>query len=114
MAISEFEIFKIKKAAKKFCNARNDKYPSDQFYIDYRLEDQTLYFFEIRSHWNDPEKQIEIMAAKCRYIKKDSLWKLYWQRQNMRWQLYEPNGTNKELDSLLKEVWEDSLACFWG
>ena len=114
MAISEFEIFKIEKAAEEFCSDRNKYYPPEQLYIDYRIEEQALYLFEVRPKWDDPEIKIEIMVAKLWYIKKESIWKLYWQRQNMKWQQYEPNGTNQEMAPLLKEAWDDPHACFWG
>ena len=64
MAISEFEIFRVEKAAKKFCSDRNKNYPPDQLYIDYRLEDQVLYLFAVRPKWNDPAIKIEAMVAK--------------------------------------------------
>ena len=114
MAISEFEIFKVEKAAKKFCLERNKNYPPDQLYIDFKLEDQALLLFEVRPKWNDPTIKIEIMVAKFLYIKKDKIWKLYWQRQNMKWQYYEENGSNTHLEPLLKLVWDDANACFWG
>ncbi len=114
MAISEFEIYKVEKAAKEFCADRNINYPPDQLYIDYRLEDQQLYIFEVRPKWNDPSVKIEIMVAKVWYIKKESVWKLYWQRQNMKWSPYEPNSSNNELKPLLTEVWEDHGNCFWS
>ena len=47
MAINEFEIFKVEKAANKFCSEPNKHYPPDQLYIDYRLEDQTLFLQRI-------------------------------------------------------------------
>ena len=114
MAISEFEIFKVEKAAKNFCDDRNKHYPPDQLYIDFKLDDQQLFLFEVRPKWNEPSVKIEIMVAKLWYIKKESIWKLYWQRQNMKWHLYEPNGSNKELEPLLAEVWNDPHGCFWG
>lgn len=114
MAISEFESFKVEKAAKKFCENSNKYFPRDQLYIDYRLEGQQLFLFEVRPKWNDPSVKLETMVAKLWYIKKESIWKLYWQRQNMKWDLYEPNGINKELDPLLAEVLNDRYGCFWG
>jgi len=114
MAISEFEIFKVDKAAKKFCADRNMNFPPDQLYIDYKLEDQALYLFEVRPRWDDPTEKLELMVAKILYVKKDKVWKLYWQRQNMKWQLYEDEGVNSQLEPLLKIVWEDAHACFWG
>ncbi len=114
MAISEFEIFKVEKAANEFCGERNKNYPPDQLYIDFKLEDQTLYLVEVRPKWNDPSVKTEMMLAKFLYIKKDKVWKLYWQRQNMTWLIYEPDGVNKHLEPLLKLVWDDIHGCFWG
>ncbi|HHZ68959.1 MAG TPA: DUF3024 domain-containing protein [Methylococcaceae bacterium] len=113
MAISEFEIFKVEKVAKEFCSKRNVNFPPDQLYIDYRLEDQVLYLFEVRPRWDEPNIKAETMVAKLWYIKKDKLWKLYWQRQNMKWHLYE-GGINKNLEPLLVQVNEDNYGCFWG
>ena len=114
MAISEFEIFKVEKLAKEFCSDRNKNFPPDQLYIDYKLENQTLFIFEVRPQWNDPDIKVEIMVAKISYIKKEKIWKLYWQRQNMSWKLYEPNPVSESLESLLIELSKDPLECFWG
>ena len=114
MAISEFELFKVESAAKKFCGDRNQHFPPEQLYIDYKMEEQTLYILEVRPKWNDPTEKTELFVAKFTYVKKDKIWKLYWQRQNMKWQQYEPNGVDKHLESLIKIVSEDPQGCFWG
>lgn len=114
MAISKFEAFRVEKEANEFCNKRNGNFPRDQLYIDFRLEEQVLYLFEVRPKWDDPDTKIEIMVAKLRYIKKEMVWKLYWQRQNMKWCLYEPDGVNRELTPLLTQVSDDQYGCFWG
>jgi len=113
MTISEFEIYKVEKVAKEFCSKRNKNYPPDQLVIEYKLEDQTLYLVEVRPRWNDPSKKTEKGVAKLRYIKKEKLWKLYWQRANMNWLLYEKNGTNEQLEPLLEIVWDDNHGFFW-
>jgi hypothetical protein len=51
VAISEFKIFKAEKAAKQFCVDKNKLFPPEQLYIDYRMEDQTLYFMEVLLMW---------------------------------------------------------------
>jgi len=114
MAISEFEIFKVEKSAKQFCDNRNKNYPPDKLYIDYRLEGQSLFLLEVRPVWNDPSRKTEMDVAKITFIKKESLWKLYRQRQNMKWQLYDPKSNSKDLEVLLKEIWDDPMGCFWG
>ncbi|MEO1929450.1 MAG: DUF3024 domain-containing protein [Gammaproteobacteria bacterium] len=114
MAVSEFEIFKVEKAAKEFCSERNKNYPPDQLYIDFKFEDQALFLIEVRPKWNDPAVKTEMMFAKLRYIKKEKQWKLYWQRQNKTWLLYEPDGINQHLEPLLQLVWNDKHGFFWG
>ena len=114
MAISEFEVFKVEKAAKQFCVNKNKPFPPEQLYIDYRMEDQTLYFLEVRPKWDDPTTKTEIPVAKFIYIKKDKVWKLYWPRQNSKWQQYAPDGINQHLEPLFKIVSEDLKGFFWG
>ena len=114
MTISEFEIFKVEKAAKKFCEDKNKPFPPEQLYIDYRVEDQNLYFLEVRPKLDDPTKKTEILVAKFMYIKKNKVWKLYWPRQNSKWQQYGPDGTNQHLEPLFKILNEDINGCFWG
>ena len=114
MAISEFEIFKIQKMLSQFCANRNKYYPPDQLLINYRIEDQSIYIFEIRPHWKNPSEKLESMTAKIQYVKSKSLWKLYRQQQNLKWNLYEPFESSKDLSEVLKIIDEDAHGCFWG
>lgn len=114
MAISEFETFKIEKLASQFCAARNKHFPPEQLKICYRVEDQDLYIFEVRPHWKNPEISTELMTAKIKYIKSKSIWRLYWQRQNMKWVSYEPMESSSDLSLLLEEIEKDPFGCFWG
>ncbi|MGC3835476.1 DUF3024 domain-containing protein [Moritella viscosa] len=95
MAISEFELYKVEKLAKSFCSIKSQNFPREYLYIDYIIKDQ-------------------ILVAKFTYVKKDKIWKLYWLRQNLKWQVYESEGINQYLDPLLEIVQEDRQACFWG
>lgn len=114
MAISEFELYKVEKLAKHFCAIKSQNFPREQLYIDYKIEDQTLYFLEVRPMWNDLTKNIELLVAKFTYVKKHKIWKLYWLRQNLKWQAYEPDGINQHLEQLFEIVHEDKQDCFWG
>ncbi len=111
MAISEFEIFKIEKAAQQLCQKKNNKMPTDQLHIDYRLDNQILYIFEVRPRWDKPSEKLELMVAKLRYVKSSGLWKLFWLRQTMKWQLY---SSSRDLMVLLNQVEVDQNGCFWG
>jgi len=114
MAISEFEIFKTDKLAAKFCSDRSAHFPPDQLKICYKIEDQDLYITEVRPRWNKPDETTEMMVAKAKFIKSKGIWKLYWQRQNMKWVVYEPMESSSELSELLDEIGKDPHGCFWG
>ena len=72
MAINEFELFKVEKSAKRFCAGKSQRFPREQLYIDYKMEEQTFYFIEVRPMCNDPTKNSEVLVAKFIYIIKVS------------------------------------------
>ncbi|MFT5084029.1 MAG: hypothetical protein ACI9Y1_002081 [Lentisphaeria bacterium] len=82
--------------------------------IAYRIEDQSVVFFEIRPVWKKPESKVEISIAKTTYVKKQKVWKVYWQRQDPKWHGYEPCPEVKYLEEFLSLVHEDTEAYFWG
>ncbi len=114
MVTSEFEIFKVEKIASAFCAERNKHFPPDELRIDYRVEGQNLFVFEVRPRWDNPNVTIEIMVAKLNYKKSKQIWKLYCQRQNMQWVLYEPFDSSKDLQVLFAEINKDRHGCCWG
>jgi len=114
VTISEFELFKVEKLAKNFCANKNKNIPRELVFIDYKMEQQNLFLLEVRPLWDNPTKKTETLIAKFTYVKKDKVWKLYWRRQNMKWQQYLPGGINQHLEPLLNIVTEDQQGCFWG
>jgi len=52
--------------------------------LSFRLKDQSVEIFEIRLLWNNPEKIIEESVAKATYVKSKKIWKLYWQRADLK------------------------------
>ena len=59
-------------------------------------------------------KKIEEMVAKATYVKRANEWKIYWQRADMKWHLYEPFPTARTLQEFLDVLEEDHHRCFWG
>jgi len=47
-------------------------------------------------------------------VQKENKWKIYWQRADLKWHLYEPNKEVKTIKTFIKIVDEDKLGCFWG
>lgn len=115
MAISEFEIKRCEKELEKFLELRRPpKHIRGQLDISYRFENQSVELFEIRPQWKNPDKKLEIPFAKVTYVKKEKLWKIYWQRQDLKWHRYVPAPSVQYFEEFLSVVNEDTHACFFG
>ena len=52
--------------------------------------------------------------AKATYVRTQKIWKIYWQRADLKWHSYEPVPTVKTIDAFCAAVEEDPYGCFWG
>lgn len=82
--------------------------------IGYRIEDQSVYIFEVRPRYNNPEIYYETPIAKTTYIHTKSRWKIFWMPSDIKWHGYEPKMFVKTIQEFLTIVKEDKLGCFWG
>ncbi len=115
MAISEFEIKRCEKLAGAYVEKhRPPAYIRNEVDLSFRVKDQSIEIFEIRPVWNNPDKKIESMVAKTTYVKKTGLWKVYWQRADLKWHSYEPTPEVKTLEDFLALVDKDEHSCFNG
>jgi len=115
MTISEFEVKKYEKAIEKFMErCRPPAHIRNKVDLGYRIDNQSIEIFEIRPQWKDPSEKTEIPVAKATYVKTQKLWKVYWQRADLKWHSYEPLPTVRILDEFLNAVDEDQYACFFG
>ena len=115
MSFSEFEQKKIEKAVGGYIEEKRP--PAnirDEVDLNYRIKGQSVEIFEIRPSWNNPEKIIEEPIAKATYVKKHKIWKIYWQRADLKWHGYEPNPETKNIEQFVAIVEEDEYSCFWG
>ena len=85
----------------------------DRLDLGYRIENQSIFIFEIRPHWDVPQKKIETPVAKTTYVKSKQQWKAYWMRGNLKWYPYDPPVFNS-LQAFLEEVDTDPKHCFFG
>jgi hypothetical protein len=100
---------------KKFLEARRPPpHVRGQLDFGYRIEGQSVELFEIRPEWRNPEKKTKIPFAKATYVKKEKHWKIYWQRQDLKWHLYQPMPEVQFFEDFLALVSEDAHACFFG
>ena len=115
MALTEFERKRIDRLAAAFVEKRRPpKHIRDQLDLGYRISRQSLELFEIRPAWNSLIEQLEEPVAKATYVRKSNTWKIYWQRQDLRWHRYDPDPEVDSLEDFLAIVDADEYACFWG
>ena len=115
MAISEFEEKRCEKLMREYIETRRPPaHMRKEIDLSFRVKDQSVEIFEIRPLWNDPEKIIEGAIAKATYVKSKKLWKLYWQRADLKWHSYEPVPEVKTLEEFINVVEKDKYSCFYG
>ena len=115
MGFSEFEIKRIEKAVAKFMEKRRPAhYIRDQIDFGFRNKGQSLELFVIRPRWNNPSEKTESAIAKTTYVKTKRIWKIYWQRQDLKWHGYQPKPEVNTVEEFLAVVDQDSHACFFG
>ena len=80
----------------------------------YRIEDQSVYIFEIRPRYDKPEIILETPIAKTTYVHTKKRWKIFWMRADLKWHGYTPHLYVRDIKDFLKIVKEDPHGCFWG
>lgn len=115
MALSEFEIKKIENVMEGYVNKhRPPAHIRHELDLSYRINGQSIEIFNIRPLWNDKSKTIEEPIAKTTYVKTQRIWKIYWQRADLKWHGYEPHPEAETLEEFLSVVEKDEYCCFHG
>lgn len=86
----------------------------DQVDLSYRIEEQSVVLFEIRPRMMKSSEKFELPIAKATFVRTQSLWRVYWQRADLKWHTYDPTPTVRTLHEFLKLVETDQHGCFWG
>ena len=83
--------------------------------IGYRISGQSVEIFEIRPAWRgEPGETMEQAVAKTTFVKTQGIWKIYWQRADLKWHRYEPDAEAPDLETFIKVVERDEYCCFYG
>ena len=115
MALSEFEIKRCEKLVGQYVeNRRSPLHIRNELDLDFRINGQSVEIFEIRPAWREPGVKIESPVAKTTYINTQKIWKIYWQRADMKWHRYEPDPEVKKIEDFLAVVERDEYGCFYG
>ena len=115
MAFSEFEQKRYEKVVGEYIETRRPPAEvRDQVDLSFRVEKQSVIIFEIREIWNDRERKVESPIAKATYVISKKIWKIYWQRADLKWHSYEPTLETRSIEEFLSVVENDEYHCFWG
>ena len=114
MSISEFELKRCERELEKFLAAkRPPAHIRHELDFGHRIENQSVELFEIRPEWRNPENKMELPFAKATYVKREKVWKIYWQRQDLKWHSYMPGPSVQYFEEFLSIVSEDANGCFF-
>ena len=114
MAFTDTDLIKIQNEMNGFIlKRRPPEHIRNQVDLAYKIEKQSIVIYEIRKKFRQ-EGMVDIPIAKATYVLKDNKLKIYWQRADLKWHLYEPNREVKTIKAFIKIVEEDKLGYFWG
>jgi hypothetical protein len=116
MALTEIELARVRKAMDAFMQQRRPP-PNIRTKLDlgFRVTGQSVEIFEIRPRWNGPrDEKHELPVAKATYVRARAVWRVFWQRRDLKWHSYEPKPEVKFVEEFASVVAEDANACFFG
>ena len=114
MAFNELDLQRIKKHVGGLCKKRSPVHLRSELRLIYNIENQSVTIFEERPDWRDSEIITQIEIAKMTFVRSQKVWKLYWMRGNLKWHSYDPLPSASNLESLVAEIDEDPMCCFFG
>ena len=115
MALSEFELIKCEKALADFMKRRRPPaHIRKELDLGYRIKGQSIEIFEIRPEWDDPDNTYEFPVAKSTFVRTQRVWKIYWQRRDLKWHRYDPDPEVTTVEEFLDIVDRDEYCCFFG
>jgi len=115
MALNDFKLKKCEKAVAAFMKKRRPPaHVRKDLDLRYRIKGQSMEIFEIRPLWSNPDATIEQAVAKATFVRKTNTWKVYWQRADLKWHLYDHDPEVGSAEAFLAIVDQDEHGCFFG
>jgi len=115
MAIDTLQTLDVIEAMENFiARKRPPEHIRPQLDLGYKIEEQSIYVFEIRPQWDKPEVIREHAVAKTTFVKAKNYWKVFWLRADLNWHSYTPKPIVKSVKEFCKLVEEDKHNCFFG
>jgi hypothetical protein len=116
VALAEIELARVRKAMEAFMQRRRPPaHIRPQLDLGFRITEQSIEIFEIRPAWRGPPDEMhESLIAKATYVRARGVWRVFWQRRDLKWHRYEPKPEVKSVEEFASLVSEDAHACFFG
>jgi hypothetical protein len=115
MTFNELEQKRIDKTVGAFIDKRRPPpHIRPELDLGFRVKGQSVEIFEVRPDWRSPGEKMELPVAKATYVKTQRVWKVYWQRSDLKWHAYPPQPEVASLEDFLSLVDEDEHSCFFG
>jgi hypothetical protein len=114
--LDEIEVARVRRAMDAFMQRRRPPpHIRSQVDLGFRVMGQSIEIFEIRPPWQGPpDEKRESPIAKATYVKARRVWRVFWQRRDLKWHSYEPEPEVKSVEEFAALVSEDAHACFFG
>ena len=115
MALSELERKRVEKTVGAYIQRhRPPPHIRPELDLAFRLQGQSVEIFEVRPDWKDPKSKMEKPCAKATYKKAQKTWRVFWQRQDLKWHSYKPTPEVATIEEFLALVEKDPHCCFFG
>jgi Protein of unknown function (DUF3024) len=116
MAFTEIELARIKKIVGGFVESRRPPaHIRKEIDIAYKIQAHSILIFELREVWKGtPGQMMECMIAKATFARTTGIWKLFWQRRDLKWHGYETEVELKNIEQFVEIIQKDENSCFWG
>lgn len=115
MAFNDIETARYKREVSAYLeDVRPPAHIRHKLDIGFRIQGQSIEIFEVSPRFDNPQELLETPVAKATYVKNKDLWKVFWQRADLKWHPYDPQKTVESLQAFLELVEADEYACFWA
>jgi hypothetical protein len=114
--LDEIELARVRRAMDSFLQKRRPPpHVRSQVDLGFRVMGRSIEIFESRPPWQGPpDEKHETPVAKATYVKSRRVWRVFWQRRDLKWHSYEPHPEVKSVEEFATLVSEDAHACFFG
>jgi hypothetical protein len=116
MALTEIETARVARIVGAFIDKRRPPlHVRHEVDLAFRINGQSVEIYEVRPRWRGaPGETMEHPVAKATYNNSRALWKIYWQRADLKWHTYTPAPSVGSIQKFVELVGEDKHACFFG